>query len=87
MEDFKSVDFTTVTIVDNEEYNRLTKAQFNEAELYFMKLGLELVKEKWKKEILDAEEKGKRSLFTTTYVDMFIKDTIEKTEKNTIKNK
>jgi len=80
-------DFTTVTMINNEEYDRLKKAQFNEVELYFIKLGLELVKEQWKKEILEGEEKGKRSLFTTTYVDMFIKDTIEKTEKNTIKNK
>ena len=81
------VDFTTITTISNEEYDRLTQAQFNEAELYFIKIGLEIVKEQWKEEILESEKKGKRSLFTTTYVDMFIKDTLDKLEKNTIKKK
>jgi hypothetical protein len=56
---------------------------FNGAEAYWIKRGLELVKEAAKKEIDKAEKAGKNPIMTKGFIDMQIDQTEKKLESLT----
>lgn len=61
--------------------------KFNEFECSLIVQGLALVAEGWKAEITKVEAEGKRSLFTTGYVDLVTKELTEKVKDGTLKPK
>ena len=61
--------------------------KFNAFESHLIVEGLKEVAADMKQGILKAESEGKRSLMTTSYVDMVVADTIDKVMSNTLKQK
>jgi len=62
-------------------------SKFNGFENYLLVQGLERVALEMKADIRDVEEKGKNPLMTIGYVDMVVKDTLDKLNSFTIKQK
>ena len=61
--------------------------KFNAYESHLIVEGLNKVAAEMKEGILQAESEGRRSLMTTSYVDMVVADTINKVIDNTLKQK
>lgn len=59
--------------------------KFNQWQLHLISEGLELLKEKWKAELLESEKVGKNNLFHPNFVDLTIKETIDLTTELTKK--
>lgn len=64
-----------------------TMKKLNEFECSLIVQGLQLVAEGWKAEITQVEAEGKRSLFTQAYVDMVVKELVDKVKLGTLKPK
>jgi hypothetical protein len=62
-------------------------AKFNGFENFLLVQGLERVVLEMKADIRDIEEKGKNPLMTVDYVDMVVKETFNKLQSFTIKQK
>jgi hypothetical protein len=62
-------------------------AKFNGFENFLLVQGLERVALEMKADIRDIEEKGKNPLMTVDYVDMVVKETFNKLQSFTIKQK
>ena len=61
--------------------------KFNGFEKYLIVEGLNKLATEMKAEIRNLEEEGKRPLMTTGYIDMVLKDTLDKVTNFTIKEK
>ena len=61
--------------------------KLNGFENYLIVEGLNKLADEMKAEIRNAEEAGKRHLMTTGYIDMIVKDALEKINAYTIKQK
>ena len=62
-------------------------AKFNGFENYLLVQGLERVALEMKADIRDLEEKGKNPLMTVGYVEMVVKETLDKLSAFTLKQK
>ena len=62
-------------------------AKFNGFEKYLLVQGLERVALEMKADIRDLEERGKNPLMTVGYVEMVVKDTLDKLSALTLKQK
>ena len=62
-------------------------SKFNGFEKYLLVQGLERVALEWKADIRNTEESGKSPLMTIDYVDMVVRDTLDKLVFFTIKQK
>jgi hypothetical protein len=62
-------------------------AKFNGFEKYLLVQGLERVALEMKADIRDLEERGKNPLMTVGYVEMVVKDTLDKLSAFTLKQK
>ena len=61
--------------------------KFNGFEKYLIVKGLNKLATEMKAEIRNLEEEGKRPLMTTGYIDMVLKDTLDKVTNFTIKER
>ena len=61
--------------------------KFNGFESHLIVEGLKEVAASMKEGIVKAESEGKRSLMTTSYIDMVVAETIDKVKLNTLKQK
>ena len=61
--------------------------KFNGFEKYLIVEGLNKLATEMKAEIRNLEEEGKRPLMTTGYIDMVLKDTLDKVTNFTIKER
>ena len=61
-------------------------AKFNGFEKYLLVQGLERVALEMKADIRDLEERGKNPLMTVGYVEMVVKDTLDKLTSFSVKN-
>ena len=62
-------------------------AKFNGFEKYLLVQGLERVALEMKADIRDLEERGKNPLMTVSYVEMVVKETLDKLSALTLKQK
>lgn len=62
-------------------------SKFNGFEKYLLVQGLERVSLEWKADIRDLEERGKNPLMTVGYVEMVVRDTLDKLTSFTLKEK
>jgi len=62
-------------------------AKFNGFEKYLLVQGLERVALEMKADIRDLEERGKNPLMTVGYVEMVVKETLDKLSALTLKQK
>lgn len=61
--------------------------KLNEFQLFLINAGLEMVAEAYKKDIAEADAKGRNHIFSEAYVDMFTKETLEAVQALTKKPK
>jgi hypothetical protein len=61
-------------------------AKFNGFEKYLLVQGLERVALEMKADIRDLEERGKNPLMTVGYVEMVVKDTLDKLTSYSLRN-
>ena len=61
-------------------------SKFNGFEKYLLVQGLERVSLEMKADIRDLEERGKNPLMTVGYVEMVVRDTLDKLNSFTLKN-
>lgn len=61
-------------------------AKFNGFEKYLLVQGLERVSLEMKADIRDLEERGKNPLMTIGYVEMVVKDTLDKLTSFSLRN-
>lgn len=61
--------------------------KLNGFENYMLTTGLEMYRELMIKEIKEVESKGKRSLYTTGWVDMTVNELVEKINQMTKKSR
>jgi hypothetical protein len=61
-------------------------AKFNGFEKYLLVQGLERVALEMKADIRDLEERGKNPLMTVGYVEMVVKDTLDKLTSFSLRN-
>jgi hypothetical protein len=61
-------------------------SKFNGFEKYLLVQGLERVSLEMKADIRDLEERGKNPLMTVGYVEMVVRDTLDKLTSFTLKN-
>jgi hypothetical protein len=62
-------------------------SKFNGFEKYLLVQGLERVSLEMKADIRDLEERGKNPLMTIGYVEMVVRDTLDKLTSFTLKEK
>lgn len=62
-------------------------SKFNGFEKYLLVQGLERVSLEMKADIRDLEERGKNPLMTVGYVEMVVRDTLDKLTSFTLKEK
>jgi len=62
-------------------------AKFNGFEKYLLVQGLDRVALEMKADIRDLEERGKNPLMTVGYVEMVVRDTLDKLNSFTLKQK
>lgn len=59
--------------------------KLNGQEAWFLKEGLQILLKEWSKDINDMEAEGKRSIFTTAYLEQMVKQITNTVDDLTLK--